>query len=35
MKETLDILSYEINPVNIAEKFANKRVMVRTPAPQK
>ena len=34
-KDTLDVLSYEINPADIAERFANKRVMVRTTAPQK
>ncbi len=32
--ETFDVTSYEINPVNIAEKFQNHKVMVRTPKPE-
>lgn len=31
--ETFDITAYEINPSNIAEKFANQKVMVRTAKP--
>ena len=34
MRETVDITSYEINPANIAEKFKNQRVMIRTEKPQ-
>ena len=28
--ETVDITSYEINPANIAEKFQNQKVFIRT-----
>ncbi len=31
--ETFDITAYEINPANIAEKFANQKVFVRTAKP--
>ncbi len=31
--ETFDVTSYEINPANIAEKFQNQKVMVRTKKP--
>ena len=34
MSENIDITSYEINPANIAEKFQNHRVMIRTEKPQ-
>ena len=33
--ETLDVTGYEINPANIAEKFANQKVMVRTRSENK
>ncbi len=34
--ETIDVMSYEINPANIAEKFKNSapKVMIRTAKPQ-
>ncbi|CAN5611819.1 hypothetical protein BH20ACI4_BH20ACI4_34810 [soil metagenome] len=32
--ETVDITSYEINPANIAEKFQNQKVFIRTQKPQ-
>ena len=28
--ETVDITSYEINPANIADKFQNQKVLIRT-----
>ncbi len=31
--ETFDVNTYEINPSNIGEKFANRKVMVRIPEP--
>jgi hypothetical protein len=31
--ETFDVTSYEINPANIAERFQNQKVMVRTTKP--
>lgn len=31
--ETFDVTSFEINPANIAEKFQNDKVMVRTKKP--
>ena len=31
--ETFDVTNYEINPANIAEKFQNHKVMVRTKKP--
>ncbi|MEO6655505.1 MAG: hypothetical protein ABIO36_05435 [Pyrinomonadaceae bacterium] len=31
--ETFDVTSYEVNPANIAEKFQNQKVMVRTAKP--
>ena len=31
--ETFDVTSYEVNPANIAEKFSNEKVMVRTVKP--
>ena len=31
--ETFDVTSFEINPANIAEKFQNQKVMVRTKKP--
>ena len=31
--EVFDVTSYEINPANIAEKFANQKVFVRSPKP--
>ena len=31
--ETFDVTSYEVNPANIAEKFHNQKVMVRTAKP--
>ena len=31
--ETFDVTSYEVNPTNIAEKFQNQKVMVRTAKP--
>ena len=31
--ETFDVISYEINPANIAEKFQGQKVMVRTAKP--
>ncbi len=31
--ETFDVTSYDINPANIAEKFQNHKVMVRTNKP--
>jgi hypothetical protein len=34
MDETLDVVSYEINPANIAEKFAAQRVWVNTTKPE-
>ncbi|MBX7055167.1 MAG: hypothetical protein K1X36_09445 [Pyrinomonadaceae bacterium] len=33
--ETFDVTSYEINPANIAERFQNQKVMVRTVKPDK
>lgn len=32
--ETLDVTSYEINPANIAEKFSNQKVWVKTTQPE-
>lgn len=32
--ETVDISNYEINPANIADKFKNEKVFVRTQKPQ-
>lgn len=32
--EVFDVTSYEINPTNIAEKFQNQKVMVRTKKPE-
>ena len=32
--ETVDITNYEINPANIADKFQNERVFIRTQKPQ-
>ena len=32
--ETVDVTSYEINPANIAEKFANQKVFVRSAKPE-
>lgn len=32
--ETIDITGYEVNPVNIAEKFSNQHVFVRTKKPE-
>ena len=32
--ETVDITSYEINPANIADKFQNQKVLIRTQKPQ-
>ena len=32
--ETVDITSYEINPANIADKFQNQKVFIRTEKPQ-
>lgn len=32
--ETTDITSYEINPANIADKFQNTKVLIRTEKPQ-
>jgi hypothetical protein len=31
--EVFDVTAYEINPANIAEKFANQKIMVRTAKP--
>lgn len=31
--EVFDVTSYEINPPNIAEKFAKEKVFIRTPKP--
>jgi hypothetical protein len=31
--ETFDVNAYEINPSNISEKFANRKMMVRIPKP--
>jgi len=31
--ETFDVTNYEVNPTNIAEKFQNQKVMVRTAKP--
>ena len=31
--ETFDVTNYEVNPVNIAEKFQTQKVMVRTTKP--
>jgi hypothetical protein len=31
--ETFDVSTYEVNPANIAEKFANQKVFVRTRKP--
>ncbi len=31
--ETFNVTSYEINPVNIGEKFQNQKVFVRTKKP--
>ena len=33
VEETLDVTNYEVNPPNIAEKFQNQKVMVRTKKP--
>lgn len=32
--ETVDITNYEINPANIADKFQNQKVLIRTQKPQ-
>lgn len=32
--EVFDVTNYEINPANIAEKFKNQKLMVRTKTPQ-
>ena len=32
--ETFDVISYEINPANIADKFKNQNVMVRMKKPE-
>ncbi|MEO6589148.1 MAG: hypothetical protein ABIP06_07560 [Pyrinomonadaceae bacterium] len=32
--ETVDITNYEINPANIADKFQNEKVLIRTQKPQ-
>lgn len=32
--ETIDISGYEINPANIADKFKNEKVFIRTQKPQ-
>ena len=32
--ETVDITAYEINPANIADKFQNQKVLIRTEKPQ-
>ncbi|HEV8592796.1 MAG TPA: hypothetical protein VGQ55_11895 [Pyrinomonadaceae bacterium] len=34
MDEVFDVTAYELNPSNIAEKFANQKVMIRTSKPQ-
>ncbi len=31
--ETVDITSYEINPANIADKFQNEKILIRTQKP--
>ena len=31
--ETFDVTSYDINPANIADRFQNQKVMVRTAKP--
>ena len=31
--ETFDVTSYDINPANIADKFTNQRVLVRSAKP--
>jgi len=31
--ETFDVTSYDINPANIADKFSNQRILVRTAKP--
>jgi hypothetical protein len=33
--ETLDILSYDVNPADIADKFTKQRVLMRTRDAQK
>jgi hypothetical protein len=33
--EVFDVSGYEVNPANIAEKFQNQRVLVRTPKETK
>ena len=30
VKETFDVTTFDVNPANIAEKFQNQKVMVRT-----
>jgi hypothetical protein len=32
-KEVFDVTSYDVNPANIAEKFAGQKVFLRTKKP--